>query len=104
MGKQNKMDRNFRKPLLDNNPELREIEDKSRKIYRMADELEEFSKELNNMSLSQYKEESRILNEKLDDFPNLLKSFYDTVSKAKSFDGYSDLVSRKENYVKISEY
>merc|ERR1712004_203026 len=97
MGKQNKMDRNFRKPLLDNNP-------KSRKIYRMADELEDFCKELNNMSLSQYKDESKLLKEKLEKFPDLLKSFYDSVKRAKSFDDYKDLITRSQNHVKIQEY
>ena len=36
--------------------------------------------------------------------PDLLNSFYDSVSKAKAFDGYSDLISQKENIGKISEY
>ena len=33
-----------------------------------------------------------------------MKSFYDSVTRAKSFDSYKDLISRKENFGKIVEY
>lgn len=36
--------------------------------------------------------------------PDLLKSFYDSVNRAKAFDDYKDLQNRKENYIKITEY
>ena len=43
-------------------------------------------------------------NEKLTNLPDLLKSFYDSVSKAKNYDDYSDLQAKKQNNMKITEY
>ncbi len=38
------------------------------------------------------------------ELPELVKSFYNTVSTAKSFNNYRDLIVRKNNFEKITEY
>jgi hypothetical protein len=50
-----------KKPLLEDNPELKNLEDKTRKISRMADELKAFSNKLNTISVSEYKKENSML-------------------------------------------
>ena len=45
--------------MLDDNPEIKNLEDKSRYIFRVSDELAFFSKKLNIISCSEYKEENK---------------------------------------------
>lgn len=58
--KQNKWNLKKR-PLLDDNPELKNLEDKSRYIFRVCDELSAFSKKLDTITSSEYKQESQTM-------------------------------------------